>query len=70
MGWDCDLVLWEITEFHQVLMLIILWSYFIIELLRKKRKVEKENSRLAAEVEELKQRLANLERASSERVRS
>ena len=36
---------------------------FIIELLRKKRKVEKENSRLAAQVEELKQRLADLERA-------
>ena len=35
----------------------------IIELLKKKRKVEKENSRLAAQVEELKQRLADLERA-------
>lgn len=36
---------------------------FPIELLRKKKKVEKENGRLAAQVEELKRRLADLEKS-------
>ena len=34
----------------------------ILDLLRKKKKVEKENSRLAAQVEELKKRLEDLEK--------
>ena len=36
--------------------------FFPLELLRKKKKVEKENSRLAAQVEELKKRLEELEK--------
>ena len=37
------------------------FTLYILDLLRKKKKVEKENSRLAALVEELKKRLSDLE---------
>lgn len=39
----------------------VLSSFVCIDLLRKKKKVEKENSQLATQVEELKKRLSELE---------